>query len=341
MAIQHLQLVIPQALGHLRQLQEEKTVPRSLPLLQACLQQGERTRLWQQEDLFHARVEPWQQSLLYALPLELRQHGLAAAALSWRGEGGVRRRGTCLHVEPVHFQAGMDDVRCLMPSPLTGEQSAQLLQSLQPLLSLAGFELLHATEDAGGHWYLWCDRELQLTTFSLRSHSSAGLYDLMPQGADSGELRRLMTEVQMLLHDHPVNQQREARGLLPVNALWLWGNAPLGLVTRPCSTRVISNAPYVRGLCEHLEVDCWPLPPDAQSLPGVDAEQVLLVLPPDPITEIETRWLAPLHNALLRGEIRRLDLHLDHWMVSLQGGRWQQVRRWLNGRGHDVAELLS
>ena len=341
MTIQHLQLVIPQALGQLRQLHEEKMAPGTLPVLQACLQQGERTRLWQQEDLFHARVEPWQQSLLYTLPLELRQHGLAAAALSWRGEGGVRRRGTCLHVEPVHFQAGMDDVRCLIPSPLTAEQSAQIMQSLQPLLSLAGFELLHATEDASGGWYLWCDRELQLTTFSLRGNLSARLFDLMPQGADSGELRRLLTEVQMLLHDHPVNQQCEARGLLPVNALWFWGNAPLGLVIRPFSSRVISNSAYVRGLCEHLEVDCWPLPPDAQSILDLDAEQLLVVLPADTLTGIETQWLQPLYAALLRGQIKRLDLHLDHWMVSMQGGRWQQVRRWLKGRGHNVAELLS
>jgi hypothetical protein len=36
-------------------------------------------------------------------------------------------------------------------------------------------------------------------------------------------VRRLQAEVQMLLHTHPINEQRQARGLLPVNSFWLSG----------------------------------------------------------------------------------------------------------------------
>jgi hypothetical protein len=32
-----------------------------------------------------------------------------------------------------------------------------------------------------------------------------------------------MNEIQMLLHEHPVNQRRERVGKLPVNGWWLWG----------------------------------------------------------------------------------------------------------------------
>mgnify|MGYP000988195496 CR=1 FL=1 len=35
--------------------------------------------------------------------------------------------------------------------------------------------------------------------------------------------RRLQAEVQMLLHGHPLNAEREAQGLLPVNSFWLSG----------------------------------------------------------------------------------------------------------------------
>lgn len=34
---------------------------------------------------------------------------------------------------------------------------------------------------------------------------------------------RLMTEMQMFLFNHPVNQQRQANGLYPINSLWFWG----------------------------------------------------------------------------------------------------------------------
>jgi hypothetical protein len=38
-----------------------------------------------------------------------------------------------------------------------------------------------------------------------------------------------------LLHEHPVNQAREARGDLPVNSLWLWGGGRLPVT---CTTPV-------------------------------------------------------------------------------------------------------
>ena len=39
-------------------------------------------------------------------------------------------------------------------------------------------------------------------------------------------LRRLQNEVQMLLFTHPINEQREDRGVLPVNSFWLSGCGP-------------------------------------------------------------------------------------------------------------------
>jgi hypothetical protein len=38
---------------------------------------------------------------------------------------------------------------------------------------------------------------------------------------------KLLNEMQMFLHQHEVNQDREHRGLLPVNSLWFWGGGDL------------------------------------------------------------------------------------------------------------------
>lgn len=51
------------------------------------------------------------------------------------------------------------------------------------------------------------------------------LADAQPTGPGAAGLRRLMSEIEMWLHEHPVNLQRVARGARPVNALWLWGGA--------------------------------------------------------------------------------------------------------------------
>jgi hypothetical protein len=37
--------------------------------------------------------------------------------------------------------------------------------------------------------------------------------------------RRLLNEIQMVWHEHPVNEARAARGVAPINGLWLYGGA--------------------------------------------------------------------------------------------------------------------
>jgi hypothetical protein len=52
---------------------------------------------------------------------------------------------------------------------------------------------------------------------------AAELESAMPAGVDAKEMRRLMTELQMVLHEHPVNVRRSHAGLPAANAVWVWG----------------------------------------------------------------------------------------------------------------------
>lgn len=332
--IKHLQLVLPQVLTQLRATDRSL----SLPTLQDWLRRSERQCLWSPDDLQHARLDPWQHALLHALPAPLRMQGLASAALQWRGEGGSWHTGTTLHADWVHLAAGMDDLQLQLPPPPDADEEGQLRATLAPLLAVAGFDV--QTFGAARGWYLRCERPLTVLTYSPRAGFASRVYDTLPQGRDGAELRRVMTEMQMLLHEHPVNQRRMQRGVLSLNALWLWGAAPLERVAHPATQRVLSNAPYVQGLAEHLQLHCWPLPATGQALLSVDAEQVLLVLPGEDLQSLETVWFEPLQAALQRGDIECLEVFLDHWQLRLQGGRWQQWRRrW--ARPHELAELLA
>jgi len=49
----------------------------------------------------------------------------------------------------------------------------------------------------------------------------------LPTGDDAARWRRWQDEIQMLLHAHPVNGERESRGQAPVNAVWFWGGGRL------------------------------------------------------------------------------------------------------------------
>lgn len=50
--------------------------------------------------------------------------------------------------------------------------------------------------------------------------------DWWPTGTDWRPWRRLLNELQMVWHDHPVNEARVNAGLTPINGVWLYGGAP-------------------------------------------------------------------------------------------------------------------
>ena len=54
----------------------------------------------------------------------------------------------------------------------------------------------------------------------------------LPIDRATAHWRRLSNEVQMLLHDHPVNLRRQQAGQVPVNALWFWGGGALPVRNR-------------------------------------------------------------------------------------------------------------
>ena len=54
------------------------------------------------------------------------------------------------------------------------------------------------------------------------------LFDAPARQAPEGRRwRALLSEAQVVLHNHPLNAQRVAAGLAPVNSLWFWGAGAL------------------------------------------------------------------------------------------------------------------
>jgi hypothetical protein len=49
----------------------------------------------------------------------------------------------------------------------------------------------------------------------------------LPRQQQAQPLRKLQNELQMLLYAHPLNDDRAARGLLPVNSFWVSGTGSL------------------------------------------------------------------------------------------------------------------
>ena len=138
-----------------------------------------------------------------------------------------------LVVRPVHLHLGLDQLVLASPAQVFPDaHEAQLLTaSANRWLGEDGIELVAERPDA---WRLAAqspeaarrlDGIAALTAPSARVASGRNIDAWLPNGAARGDWRSLENLVQMAWFEHPVNEQREAEGRLPLNALWLEGRA--------------------------------------------------------------------------------------------------------------------
>jgi hypothetical protein len=128
-----------------------------------------------------------------------------------------------------------------------------------------------------------------------------------------------MNEAQMLLHEHPVNAEREGRGALALNSIWFWGGGVIDAAkARPFST-VVGDDALARGLSLAAGIPARALPEHADSvLAALGNEGRVLVVPDAPReaqlrerrAALERDWFLPLLAALKSGRIGMLTLHL-------------------------------
>ena len=123
---------------------------------------------------------------------------------------------------PSHWLMGRDHLTLLHPDALgLGEQESRtLFDAVRPLFESEGWQL---SWGAPLRWYVRHASLAGLPSSSLDRVIGRNPDLWMPNHPQVRLLRRLQNEVQMLLYQHPVNDERESRGALSVNSFWLSG----------------------------------------------------------------------------------------------------------------------
>jgi len=126
---------------------------------------------------------------------------------------------------PAHWHLGTEQMSLLDPADLQldAASSRALLDAVRGLFESEGFEIRYG---APTRWYaahpslrdLACASPDRVIGRNIDPWLSPG-----PPSAAGRWLRRLQNEVQMQLHQHPLNEAREAAGALAVNSFWLSG----------------------------------------------------------------------------------------------------------------------
>ena len=167
------------------------------------------------------------------------------APYAWRGlQTDVLPADAALwQADPVHFAFARDHMLVTSLTDLAPDEAHALAAEARDSTQATG-ATLHVVDP---HWFLAFDPPWSLQTTPLAAALGESVQHHLPEGDDSGRWRKLLTDIQISWHQHPVNQAREARGAVEVNGLWLHGGGPLCPLPPSGLAQVTSDDPVVRG----------------------------------------------------------------------------------------------
>ena len=261
---------------------------------------------------------------------------LPVAPFCYLGDYGKPPASFCLRADPVHLKA---DTRGLIlfdasTFSLGKEEQEALVQSLEPFLADDGWHL-----QAGDtkRWYLVGNADGEWRAAPLSTVRAKKISEYLPTGEAAASWLNRSNEIQMLLHAHPVNQERAVRRQPAINSLWIWGGGLLPPVpATPSFDRIYTDDVLVQGLAAWSGSVSAVVPKGARQMldEAAPGERILVVLDGcaeaaaygnftgwnDAIENYEQAWFSPLLDALSRRRIHEIELFpLNGYRYRLRG----------------------
>jgi len=144
----------------------------------------------------------------------------AAAPVRAAADGLDAGEGYWLCADPVNLQLQRAQMLLIPDVEVSREEADALCDMLNVHFAGTGMQFFAPHPQ---RWYVRLDEEPQLATSPLRQAAWCDAKFHQPQGADALRWQRIITEIQMSLYAHPLNQAREVRGEFTIGSLWLWG----------------------------------------------------------------------------------------------------------------------
>jgi hypothetical protein len=174
-----------------------------------------------------------------------------------------------------------------------------LLPALRPLFGDAGFALDAPTPL---RWYLRLAQGSPVPSFAEPDEVvGTDLFEHLPGSGEMDEAatrrwRALMSDVQVVLHNHPWNGRRVAAGKPPINSLWFWGGGVLPDALSSAHTVALSDDSLLRALATAARIEISSLPEKLTTADG----NMLLDLRSNDIASLQDQWLEPVVEAMHR-----------------------------------------
>lgn len=174
-----------------------------------------------------------------------------------------------LCADPVHLQADMDHALLTSSADLsiTEQQADRLCAALNTHFQQDGMHFSQLDKD---RWLLACSAQEErditsILTTCLSDAVGRNINFILPQGEAASYWKQVLTEAQMLLHAHTVNDQRENSGQSSINSLWFHGAGDLPQTGQHRIASICSDDLMMQGLASHVRCDHFALPESVEA----------------------------------------------------------------------------
>ena len=269
---------------------------------------------------------------------------LPVAAVTRLADGGDPDDEWWLRADPVHLRPDLygvllADARVLAIEPV---EAALLAAAFDQTFAAEGLQLRVPRPD---RWYLRLPADPGFRTHPLLDAMGRDINPLLPYGPSAPRWHALLTEIQMLFHQHPVNRVREERNQPLINSIWFWGGGACPTGVRAPAADLCANDPLTRGLARLANAAVSPVPEHAgdwldSASRETDSLVVLETMRYDPaeddltrwsdhLLELEYHWFTFCRQWLQTGKLATLHLYPGNGQVyTLTGAaRWRFWRR--------------
>lgn len=239
-------------------------------------------------------------------------------------------------LDPVHIQIDLDEAVLLANEALelTEKEARHLIQDINKHFAQDDLVIQYC---APHQWILKGKFELSTATIGDVMHKNINQYQ--PTGKDEGLWRKLVNEIQMLLHSHPVNAEREKRGVPLVNSLWLWGGGRYNSMQTSIDL-VIGEHELIANIASVSDIPHKDLPIKLNPEDFLNRTSLMIFTDQmhairrkdvfgwfDHLKRFEEEILGPLFDMLKQGALDKLTVHSDS--IEITFSKKDLTKGWL------------
>jgi hypothetical protein len=248
-----------------------------------------------------------------------KQADWPTAVVSLIGESQAPDNDYWLMAHPVHLVL-QRDYFSLYPLALTVVSESELhalIALLNQHFNRDGLQFIASKPGKSGSYgfYLKLSENPEISTTLPELAAGRDIRQHMPQGKGMAKWHGILNEIQMLLHDHAINQSREKNGLVTINSLWLSGGGVDQHPQKAIKKIIFAKSALLRGLALMNGLEMLAMPESAGQLLSKDADVLLEI---NNTSDMQAFDFNGLIKALRLGDFKQINLYIEHQGQLLQ-----------------------